>query len=435
MITTPARRGGALLTALVVAAAVAWPMQADAREPNAKATRFEKRGKQAYVKRQWDDAIAAFESAYDADPLPRFLFNIGRAYEKQGEYHLAIDFLQRYEREATGEEDKTEAQDLITMVRRKLTKTRSELTVSSDPPYAAVLVRARGENVVAGNAPFSTWLEFGSYEVEVSHEQRGTERRTVVVRPNTPVKLTVELGGGGGGSPSPTPPPPDMVASKPEPAEDPPPEAKPEPSARQQVETSRLGAGPTRGRPVLWAEVIVGASGEGEADKVRVVELDYTGSIGKEDLEGVLGVAGIIEIEALPRVRAGARVAILTGEGEDDLTSLTTLDAGLWGRYLVPMGPAVGFAAASVGPSILRLVFNGRDNDDPEFSGLGWHIAIGGGMTYQLSKSLAGVASLTYCAHATGTLTTTQTVQGREVTYELEAPRARRILLSAGVLF
>ncbi len=35
-------------------------------------------GKEAYRKRKYDDAFAAFEAAYDADPLPKYLYNLGK---------------------------------------------------------------------------------------------------------------------------------------------------------------------------------------------------------------------------------------------------------------------------------------------------------------------------------------------------------------------
>ena len=51
-------------------ALIAAPVRAaaDARAPNTMAKKLDKMGKKAYKSKDWDDAIAAFEAAYQADP-------------------------------------------------------------------------------------------------------------------------------------------------------------------------------------------------------------------------------------------------------------------------------------------------------------------------------------------------------------------------------
>ena len=48
------------------------PAAASEREPNEAAAPLYAMGKRAYREKRWDDAIAAFEEAWEADPLPKF---------------------------------------------------------------------------------------------------------------------------------------------------------------------------------------------------------------------------------------------------------------------------------------------------------------------------------------------------------------------------
>src|SRR5690606_1047944 len=50
---------------------------------------------EAFEAKDYDTAIELFEKAYDADPNPNYLFNIGRVFEEKGDLQSAID---RYER-------------------------------------------------------------------------------------------------------------------------------------------------------------------------------------------------------------------------------------------------------------------------------------------------------------------------------------------------
>ena len=44
-------------------------------------------------------AIASFEKAYEADPSPAYLFNIGRVYEEMGELENALEYYERFARQ------------------------------------------------------------------------------------------------------------------------------------------------------------------------------------------------------------------------------------------------------------------------------------------------------------------------------------------------
>ena len=47
-----------------------------------------------------DIAALDFEAAYEADPLPKYLFNIGKCHQRMKSYAEAVGFLERYMEEA-----------------------------------------------------------------------------------------------------------------------------------------------------------------------------------------------------------------------------------------------------------------------------------------------------------------------------------------------
>lgn len=53
-------------------------------------------GTQAYESGDLESAIRLFEQAYELDPKPNLVFNIGRVYEELGDLQRAIDFYSRF---------------------------------------------------------------------------------------------------------------------------------------------------------------------------------------------------------------------------------------------------------------------------------------------------------------------------------------------------
>ena len=90
------------------------------------ASKLDTMGKKAYKSREWDDAIAAFEAAYEADPLPRFPYNLARCYEKKDAYGEAIEHLNRYLQAAPDAEDKGETVARIKLLEVKLKKSSGD---------------------------------------------------------------------------------------------------------------------------------------------------------------------------------------------------------------------------------------------------------------------------------------------------------------------
>src|SRR5438552_1816796 len=80
-----------LLPVLLVAAA---PARAD--DVDEKAAQHDEEAARLYEQRQWPEAIKEWETAYQIDAQPRYLFNIGQAYRKMNLHREAVDHFLRY---------------------------------------------------------------------------------------------------------------------------------------------------------------------------------------------------------------------------------------------------------------------------------------------------------------------------------------------------
>jgi tetratricopeptide (TPR) repeat protein len=71
----------------------AWAQAADAR---ARAKELYQKGEEHLAAGRSDEAIQAYQAAYDLAPLPGFLYNLGQAWRQKGERERAIAFYERY---------------------------------------------------------------------------------------------------------------------------------------------------------------------------------------------------------------------------------------------------------------------------------------------------------------------------------------------------
>jgi tetratricopeptide (TPR) repeat protein len=90
------RRAGAtaalFIAALAARASVAGEAAAEARPGRALFERAESK----FNVGRFDEALVDYQAAYDAEPLPAFLFNIGQCYRNMGNYERAQFFFRRY---------------------------------------------------------------------------------------------------------------------------------------------------------------------------------------------------------------------------------------------------------------------------------------------------------------------------------------------------
>ena len=121
-----------------------------------RATAVRREGRGSWV-RGWDDAISAFQLAWDTDPVPRYLFNIGRSYERKGDLVKAVEFVERYVEAESNEGERADGEETLQILRSKLGRTMREVAVRSEPPGALVRLVSNKDDV-AGVTPMSKWV-------------------------------------------------------------------------------------------------------------------------------------------------------------------------------------------------------------------------------------------------------------------------------------
>ena len=96
-------------------------------------------GETAYLSSRFDDAAAAFKKAYDARPMPQFLYNIGAAYQMKGKkqsdpeaYDRAVEYYKRYLGEDKDAKDRDSLSKTIVILEEEAKRLRAPKPV--DPP-------------------------------------------------------------------------------------------------------------------------------------------------------------------------------------------------------------------------------------------------------------------------------------------------------------
>lgn len=86
------------------------PAHAKGSKAAKRAKVFERKGKKAYTRQRWDEAIVAFELAYRADPKPKFLYNVVKSLQRKGDHVRALEMMKEYLEEETDEGERADAE-------------------------------------------------------------------------------------------------------------------------------------------------------------------------------------------------------------------------------------------------------------------------------------------------------------------------------------
>src|SRR5262249_14067665 len=89
--------------AVVLACAIAAPATPSLALADESAAALKQRGDAAMDSLRYDDAIAAYEKAYAISKDPAILYNLGRVHQARGVYPKALEYLERFDREAPPE--------------------------------------------------------------------------------------------------------------------------------------------------------------------------------------------------------------------------------------------------------------------------------------------------------------------------------------------
>lgn len=124
-----------LFLLLMVCLAVAIPSRtASADDPATRAARrhFE-RGEKLFALGKFDEALEEYQTAFDAKPLPGFLYNIGQCYRNLGDYDQAIFSFKKYLKLEPEAPNKEAVERLIEELEEQKAKGEGEKFVRKKP--------------------------------------------------------------------------------------------------------------------------------------------------------------------------------------------------------------------------------------------------------------------------------------------------------------
>ena len=125
-----------LLALFVIALSARVAAADDAATRNAK--RHFERGQKLYTLTKFREALDEYQQAFDARPIPDFLFNIGQCYRNLGDYDAAIFSYKKYLAGATDAPNRPQVEQLIVDLQtRKDQEDARRLALQPRPPPAA----------------------------------------------------------------------------------------------------------------------------------------------------------------------------------------------------------------------------------------------------------------------------------------------------------
>jgi tetratricopeptide (TPR) repeat protein len=113
-----------------IAARVAWADDPALREAK---LHFE-RGEKLYALTRFSEAIDEYQRAFDAQPLPDLLFNIGQCYRNLGDYDSAIFSYRKYLTLAQDPPNRAQVEQLIRDLEAKRTASNTQRLGLRPPP-------------------------------------------------------------------------------------------------------------------------------------------------------------------------------------------------------------------------------------------------------------------------------------------------------------
>jgi tetratricopeptide (TPR) repeat protein len=151
-----------ILLAVLLAALAARVAAADDPALRAAKRHFE-RGEKLYALTKFSDALDEYQQAFDAKPIPDFLFNIGQCYRNLGDYDAAIFSYRKYLKLAPDAPNRDKVEQLISDLSAKrdqsdaqrlgLTRSRATEAPPAEPSGARAPDRATDRAGDRASAP------------------------------------------------------------------------------------------------------------------------------------------------------------------------------------------------------------------------------------------------------------------------------------------
>ena len=116
-----------LALVLVLAGAVVAPQLAHADDPAERsAHRHFERGEKLYNLKKYDEALAEYQKAFDASPIPDFLFNIAQCYRNLDNYEDAVFTYKRFLQQEPDAPNRDKVERLISDLEKKIDRAHGD---------------------------------------------------------------------------------------------------------------------------------------------------------------------------------------------------------------------------------------------------------------------------------------------------------------------
>lgn len=165
-------------------------LPAAAQDTTAKARDAFLKGQSLYLKKKFKDALAEFQTSYDAKPHPATVYNIARCQDQLGDLLHAMTSYKEYLRQSPQANDADEVVKAIATLEQRLqSKGLQHLLVYVEP--ASAIVSLDGKEL--GPSPASATVAPGSHTVTIAAPGFDAYERSFALSASRSQELTVSL--------------------------------------------------------------------------------------------------------------------------------------------------------------------------------------------------------------------------------------------------
>ena len=145
----------------------------------------------AFKMGQYNNAARIWMSAYDRDPYPPFLYNIGRCQQELGRHLDAVKSYRDYLQATQNADDRTVVEQKIRVLMTVVESTHVALQIESRPSGAMFYI----DEVLQGTTPFDGWLEpsEGVHRLRLTLVGHQPVERDVALEKGTKLALNFDL--------------------------------------------------------------------------------------------------------------------------------------------------------------------------------------------------------------------------------------------------
>ena len=132
-----------MLTVLALSTAVVMPMVVSVPPAHAEdaitrtAKRYFANGEKLFALGKFDEALEQYQQAFEAKPLPGFLYNIGQCYRNLGNFDQAIFSFRKYVALEPDAPNKEAVQRLIDDLEERKAREEGQKRIGTPPPVSA----------------------------------------------------------------------------------------------------------------------------------------------------------------------------------------------------------------------------------------------------------------------------------------------------------